>query len=250
MTAAVTLGKADYPGQLAALDPDLIAGGNAEFGYDMSDLNMGGLGMTFSNLTGKLGMTMDQFMWATAGGSIGGGGVLSWGGFAIAMARYQLDEQNTKAGGFVVITGGVLATDFQLVRYSLALTLMRNGYALYAIDPSGSDVVDPANPEMFPVFDEFWGGSLDTAGYLGAAAATAQGDEQSAPWSQGVWRRDFENGIVLVNPNTNGTQTVALGGTFYHLNGSQVPSINTGQATSSVTIAAGDGLILLRAPPP
>ncbi len=249
-TGEVTLGKADYPAQLAILNPNLTAGGNAEFGYDMTPASIGGLGMTSSNLTGKLGMTMDQFIWATAGSSEGGGGVLSLDGFSVAMARYQVDESNTIPGGIVTITGGVIATDYQLVRYSLALTLMRNGWALYAIDPTGNDCVDPGNTATYPVFDEFWGGSLNTAGYLGNAASTTQGAEQSAAWSQGVWRRDFQNGIAMVNPNTNGTQTVALGGTFYHLNGGQAPNINNGAAVTSVTIAAGDGVILLRNAPP
>jgi hypothetical protein len=249
-TAAVTLGKADYVARLAVLAPGIIAGGNAAFGSAMSPANSGGLGMTFSNLSGKLGMTMQQFIWGTAGGSMSASATLNWGGFADAMTFYEVSEANTKANGYVVITGGVVATDYQLVRYSLALTLMRNGWALYAIDPTGNDCVDPSNVATYPVFDEFWGGSLNTAGYLGAASTTSQGAEQSAAWSQGVWRRDFQNGIVLVNPNTNGTQTVALGGTFYHLNGGQAPAINNGTAVTSVTIAAGDGVILLRNAPP
>jgi hypothetical protein len=245
-TALVTLGKADYPVQLQVLNPTLIAGGNAEMGYDMSPNNAGGLGMTFSNLTGKLGLTMQQFVWDTAGGY---SNALNFAGFNGAMTWYRTIEANTKTGGYVLMTGGVLATDYQLVRYSLALTLMRNGWAVYAISSDGFDIVDPTDLSTYPVFDEFWGGSLDTAGYLGNASNTTQGAEQSAPWSQGVWRRDFENGIVLVNPNTNGSQTVQLGGTFYHLSGSQVPSINNGAAVTSVTIPAGDGLILLRNAP-
>jgi hypothetical protein len=242
-TGAVTLGKADYPAQLAELDASIIAGGNGEFGYDMSPASTGGLGMPSSNLSGKLGMAMQQFLWGTAGGE---SNVLNFGGFSGAMTWYETLENNTKAGGDVVVTGGVLATDYQLVRYSLGLTLMRNGWAVYAINSTGNDVVDPSNLSTYPVFDEFWGGTLNTAGYLGAASNTAQGAEQSAPWLQGVWRRDFVNGIVLVNPNTNGSQTVQLAGTFYHLKGSQVPSINNGSAVTSVTIAAGDGVILLR----
>jgi len=245
-TAAVTLGKADYAAQLAVLNPNIIAGGNMESGYDMSPTSVGGLGMTFSNLSGKLGLAMQQFEWGTAGGQ---NNVLSFGGFSSAMTWYETVENNVKLGGEVLLTGGVLATDYQLVRYSLGLTLMRNGWAVYAISSTGFDVLDPSNLSNYPVFDEFWGGSLNTAGYLGNASNTAQGAEQSSPWQQGVWRRDFENGIALVNPNTNGTQTVQLGGTFYHLNGSQVPSINNGAAVTSVTIAAGDGVILLRNAP-
>lgn len=247
-TAAVTLGKADYPAQLAQLDSSIIAGGNGEFGYDMSPANTGGLAMPSSNLSGKLGMTMQQFVWATAGGQMSN--VLNFGGFSGAMTWYETLENNTKSGGYAVITGGVLSTDYQLVRYSLGLTLMRNGWAVYAIDSTGNDVVDPSNLATYPVFDEFWGGSLNTAGYLGDASNSAQGAEQSAPWVQGVWRRDFVNGIVLVNPKTNGAQTVQLGGTFYHLRGGQASNINNGAAVTSVTIPAGDGLILLRNAPP
>jgi hypothetical protein len=245
-TAAVTQGKAEYPAELESLNSSIIAGGNSEAGYDMSPSSAGGLGMTSSELTGKLGMAMQEFEWSTAGGY---SNVLNFGGFAGAMTWYQSLESNTKPGGYVLLAGGVLASDYQLVRYSLGLTLMRNGWAFYAIDSGGNDVVDPSNLSDYPVFDEFWGGSLNTAGYLGAASNSAQGAEQSSAWSQGVWRRDFQNGIVLVNPNTNGTQTVQLGGTYYHLKGSQVPSINNGAAVTSVTIAAGDGVILLRNAP-
>jgi len=45
---------------------------------------------------------------------------------------------------------------------------------------------------------------------LGAALQPAA----TAP-AERVYRRDFQNGIVLVNPRGNGTQTVTLGGTFH-----------------------------------
>ena len=56
--------------------------------------------------------------------------------------------------------------------------------------------------------------------------STSQGARQTAPWMQGVWRRDFDNGIVLVNPKGNGSQTVSLGGTFTKLKGTQAPTVN------------------------
>jgi hypothetical protein len=194
---------------------------------------------------------MQQFEWGTAGGETN---VLDFGGFSSAMSWYQTLESNTAPGDYAVMTGGVLPADYQLVRYSLALTLMRNGWAMYATNIAAGndvgDVVDPGDLSTYPVFDEFWGGTLNTAGYLGASLDTPQGAEQSGPWLEGVWRRDFVNGIALVNPNTNGAQTVALGGTFWHLSGTQAPAINNGAAVTSVTIPAGDGLILLRNPPP
>jgi hypothetical protein len=217
----------------------------------MSPISTGGLGMTFSYLSGQLGLAMQQFEWATAGGETN---VLNFNGFSGAMIWYETLESNTKSGGYVLMTGGVLPNDYQLVRYSLGLTLMRDGWAIYATNAAAgdltSDVVDPGLLATYPVFDEFWGGTVNTAGYLGAASNSAQGAEQSGPWLQGVWRRDFVNGIVLVNPAGNGTQTVSLGGTFWHLSGSQAPGINNGAAATSVTIPPGDGLILLRSAPP
>ena len=64
-----------------------------------------------------------------------------------------------------------------------------------------------------------------------------------------MWRRDFTNGIALVNPKGNGTQTVQLGGTFIRIKGGQDPSVNNGQTVTSVTLQDRDGIILLRQTP-
>ena len=71
----------------------------------------------------------------------------------------------------------------------------------------------------------------------------------TAAWQNGVWRRDFTNGIALVNPKGNGAQTVQLGGTFVKINGTQDPSVNSGQTVTSVTLQDRDGIILLRQTP-
>ncbi|MGH8327315.1 MAG: hypothetical protein ACRET2_11175, partial [Steroidobacteraceae bacterium] len=57
------------------------------------------------------------------------------------------------------------------------------------------------------------------------------------------------NGIALVNPKGNGTQTVQLGGTFVKIKGTQDPSVNNGQTVTSVTLNDRDGIILLRQTP-
>jgi hypothetical protein len=72
-------------------------------------------------------------------------------------------------------------------------------------------------------------------------------------WQKGVFRRDFDNGIALVNPKGNGQQTVQLETNFTRVSGSQDPTTNNGQVTKSVTLNDSDGIILLRiqtAPPP
>jgi hypothetical protein len=91
------------------------------------------------------------------------------------------------------------------------------------------------------------GDSADAgAGYLGQAIDPWQ----TGPWSNGVWKREYQNGIVLWNPKGNGQQTVSLAGlgNLKHIQGSQDPAINNGAsvANGSVTLNDRDGLILLR----
>lgn len=61
----------------------------------------------------------------------------------------------------------------------------------------------------------------------------------------GIWRRDFENGIVLLNVGDSSAYT-DLGDTFTHLEGTYDRSVNDGSSVSSVTLDAMDGVILLR----
>jgi len=60
-----------------------------------------------------------------------------------------------------------------------------------------------------------------------------------------VYRRDFQNGIVVCNPSDREV-TVPLGGSFRLIKGVQVPDVNSGQTVASVTIGPMDGRILLR----
>jgi hypothetical protein len=111
--------------------------------------------------------------------------------------------------------------------------------------------VDGNNPSTWPTCDEFWGGTLATGGYLGQPLATLQGQPQSTAWQNGIMRRDFQNGIVLVNTSSSASPTTALGGTYYHLRsvyGSQ--SINNGAATSSISLNGNDACVLLNSQPP
>jgi len=59
-----------------------------------------------------------------------------------------------------------------------------------------------------------------------------------------VFRRDFDNGIVVVNA-TPSTRTVSLGGTFHRINGQQ-DSTNNGATLSSVTLPPHESAILIR----
>src|SRR5262249_4381627 len=68
----------------------------------------------------------------------------------------------------------------------------------------------------------------------------------TAAWQHGVWRRDFDHGIALVNPKGNGAQTVTLETPFHHLTGQQNPSLDDGAAVTTITLQDRDGLLLAR----
>src|SRR5262249_54367320 len=89
-------------------------------------------------------------------------------------------------------------------------------------------------------YDEYDGGTgIRKRGYLGKPTGA------SKLLTNGVYRRDFDNGIALNNP-TSASQTVALETTYKHLQGTQNPTLNDGSSTTKVTIPARDGVILLR----
>jgi hypothetical protein len=60
-----------------------------------------------------------------------------------------------------------------------------------------------------------------------------------------VWRRDFQNGIVLVNP-TELSLTVSLEDTFRRILGARAPTVNNGALSTSSVIPPRDALFLIR----
>lgn len=60
-----------------------------------------------------------------------------------------------------------------------------------------------------------------------------------------VWRRDFANGIVLVNPTTV-AEPVRLETAYRKILGTVDPGLNDGQTVTSVTLPARSGIVLLR----
>jgi len=121
-------------------------------------------------------------------------------------------------------------TDYQSMRYGLASCLMNDGYYSFTDASKGYTGV--------VWFDEY-------NAHLGMPTTVPP----TAAWQKGVWRRDFANGIALVNPKGNGPQTVQLGGTFVKIKGSQDPAVNSGQTVTSVTLQDRDGIILMRQAP-
>ncbi len=94
-------------------------------------------------------------------------------------------------------------------------------------------------------------------GYLGKPAGAAynidrpdeslkdalRNEQQDA--EKKAWRRDFENGIVVVNPG-NKERLVDLHGIFKKIRGSIDPRFNDGSSISQIQLSKESGVILLR----
>jgi hypothetical protein len=120
--------------------------------------------------------------------------------------------------------------DYQALRYGLASCLLDDGYFSFT---------DKAQRYTGLVwFDEY-----------DAKLGQATQAPPTAAWQNGVYRRNFENGIALVNPRGNGPREVTLEEDFKRIAGKQAPAVNNGQVTRKVQLNDRDGIILLRLKP-
>lgn len=92
----------------------------------------------------------------------------------------------------------------------------------------------------------WWYDEYDTE--LGLPQATAYNllNKNQNTWLGGLWRRDFENGVAIVN-STNKTQTYSFKKeNFEKIQGTQDAGVNSGEKTNWVKLVPGDGIILLK----
>lgn len=157
--------------------------------------------------------------------------VETWGGWANMMARYQRIMGALTEPKLGIFNQWGDPHDYQAFRYGFASCLMDDGYYSFTDSSAGYHGV--------VWFDEL---SVN----LGQASAVPT----TAAWQNGVWRRDFDNGIALVNPKGNGPRTVTLEADFVKVKGVQDPATNSGQTVRTVTLQDRDGIILLRPNPP
>ncbi|MDD5289851.1 MAG: putative glycoside hydrolase [Patescibacteria group bacterium] len=123
--------------------------------------------------------------------------------------------------------------DFQKVRFGLGSALMGGGY--FAFDFGTND-----HSQLW-WYDEY---SVNLGRPIGEPKNLL--NSRATQYENGVWRRDFENGIVLVN-STSKSQTVNLtDATYEKISGFQDPSTNNGQIVNQVILSANDGIFLLR----
>jgi hypothetical protein len=125
--------------------------------------------------------------------------------------------------------------NYRFFRYAFATCLLDDGYFDYA--PIGK--IQYGTVEWFDEFD-----LAGTAGtdWLGRAIDAPP----TSAWQSGVWRRDFEGGVAIANPQGNGIQTVTVEEGFKRIAGRQDSTVNNGQPADRITLQDGDGIILLR----
>jgi len=149
----------------------------------------------------------------------------TWGSWELMMQRYQTTISNAQHNLTMISVHGE-KNDYALMRYGLASCLMDDGYYYYT-----SHNEEYKSAYWYDEYDVNLGRAIDPP--------------QFSPRQSGVYMRRFENGLVLVNPKGNGTQTVQVEPGYRRISGTQDPATNNGEPVSSLTIRERDGIILI-----
>jgi len=150
----------------------------------------------------------------------------TWAGWGAMMQRYRAVLQNTRQPRIVGFNVMGVPEDYRFFRYAYASCLLDEGYFSFTDKSAGFSSV--------AWFDEY-----DYK--LGSALSAPPSDA----WSKGIWRRDFQHGVVFVNPTIE-TRTVNLEPGLRRLAGKQDPATNSGAAVSQLTLRPKDGIVLRR----
>jgi hypothetical protein len=199
---------ADYVANVRAVSPQLKVMGNIN--HDLNFTEYDGLldGAFYEGLIGK--------SWSPE----------SWAGWDAAMNLYRGALKRTRVAGNVFLNTFADPTDYRTIRYGLASALLEDGYFLHI----------PATGTMKPNWVD------DYAAPIGDAAEPPP----VAPAQNGIWMRRYENGLVLVNPSKTATATIDVGPGYKRISGPQDPTVNNGQAESTVTLGPRQGLLMTR----
>jgi len=181
-------------------------------------------------------------------------------GWRALMRTYSYYERKSLAPHLsMIMANDDSPENVSLMRFALCSTLMFDGYFCFTnTNKMGayrsnrwydeySVVLSSGHSKKNPEYKGYLGNPLSKA----YDALNPKHDLQSAVQSKGnhaeerIWRRDFENGIVLVNPDTK-EQKIELHGTFRKIRGTFDPKFNDGSVLSSLVMPPREGAILLR----
>jgi hypothetical protein len=127
--------------------------------------------------------------------------------------------------------GTSVEESYRRARFFLTATLLQDGYWAPMLLHYGSTAY----------YDEMDGAGLGR-GYLGMPRSEGVAKLEAG---QNVYRRDFDNGIVLVNVGDS-RERIRLGQPYRHLQGVQDPRTNNGSITDEIVLPPQDGVVLLR----
>ncbi|MBI5731816.1 MAG: VCBS repeat-containing protein [Candidatus Magasanikbacteria bacterium] len=122
--------------------------------------------------------------------------------------------------------------DYQKMRYGLASSLLGDGFYSF-------DLGDRDHGQIW-WYDEY---DFNLGEPVGQPYLAKNNTNNFA--SRGLWRRDFKQGLVLVNSGDQ-PESLDLNAEFEKIKGRQDPVANDGLIVSAITVEPQDGLILLR----
>jgi hypothetical protein len=197
----------EYSRRLFGGDTIIVGNGRIDYGYQ-SYLN---------------GMMFESFPSSWEGNS-------NW---AYSMDKYiNLKTYNVSPSTELINSYNKNQFDYQKMRFGLASSLLDNGYYSYDYDVSSHGQL-------------WWYDEYDVN--LGTAQSSPYNllDKNNSTIKAGLWRRDFENGVAIVN-STVSTQSYVFKEEFEKINGSQDETVNNGEKINWLKIKPNDGIILLK----
>lgn len=158
------------------------------------------------------------------------------GGWTGSLQSYQIHLSSSRDPAISIINVNTdntgIMEDYDRFRFGLASALMGDGFYSFDDGDQGHAV------NWF--FDEY---KIELGRPTGKAKNVFS-PKQNA-WQHGVWRRDFQQGMVLLN-STNAVVEIPLEGFFETIEGTQDRAVNTGEIIDRVILQPQDGRLLLR----
>lgn len=162
----------------------------------------------------------------------------SWesnGDWSDILTTYKTIKNNNDSPNITIINSyDGNRQNYKKMRYGLVSTLMEN-HGYFSFDFSNSD------------HGQVWW--YDEYGVnLGQAVSSAYNllNKRNTTYTEGLWRRDFTEGSVIINSTDKEQLYIFSNEEFERINGTQDRSINNGSVINYIKLASKDGVILLK----
>jgi hypothetical protein len=147
-------------------------------------------------------------------------------GWSAMMERYRAVREHLRGPRIVAFNVHGDPADHAFFRYAFASSLLGDGHFSFTDDKAGYSSV--------PWFDEY-----------DVPLGPPREPPPAAPWQLGVWRRRYEQAMVLVNPG-DAARTVTVEPGWRRLRGTQDARANDGAPARELSLPARSGLLLTR----